>query len=91
MNKELEQANILKLKEEKDDGNHLYEFDYELYDRRYNEYKKQIDEGNFIFNDTILNIGLIAKRLMKDDEEKYRVAGEIIYNILFGNVEEGGK
>lgn len=84
---DIEKINILKLKEERPDGNHLFEFDNELYDKKVKEYKNKIDNGDFKFNDTILNIGLVAKRLMDDKEEKYRIAGKIIYDQLYGNVE----
>lgn len=84
MNKE----NIVKLREEKADGNNLYEFDNELYDKKLEEYKKKIDNNDYKFEDTILNLGLVARRLMDDKEEKYRIAGEIIYNSMYGNLEK---
>ena len=82
------EQNILKLVEEREDKNNLYEFDDELYDKKVQEYKNKIDNGDFEFEDTILNLGLVARRLMNDKEEKYRIAGEVIYNQMYGNLEQ---
>ena len=80
------EQNILKLVEEREDKNNLYEFDDELYDKKVQEYKNKIDNGDFEFEDTILNLGLVARRLMNDKEEKYRTVGEYIYNQMYGNL-----
>lgn len=80
--------NIVKLKEEREDGNNLYEFDNELYDKKVEEYKKKIDNNDYKFKDTILNLGLVARRLMDDKEEKYRIAGQFIYNSMYGDLKK---
>ena len=81
--------NILTLKRERKDGNHLWEIDYELFNKKIEEYKRKIDNNDYNFKDTILNLGLISKKLMEEKEEKYRIAGEIIYNKLYGHLERG--
>lgn len=84
----MKNENILKLKEERKDGNHLWEIDHELFNKKMEEYKRKIDNNDYNFKDTILNLGLISKRLMEEKEEKYRIAGEIIYNKLYGQLKE---
>lgn len=80
--------NILKLKKERKDGNHLWEIDSKLFDKKIEEYKRKIDNADYKFEDTILNLGLIALRLKEDKEEKYKIAGEIIYNQMYGHLEK---
>lgn len=84
----MEVDNILKIKEYKEDNNHIWELDNELYDKKYEEYKKQIDNEDYKFNDTILNMSLIFRRMKDDKDEKYRLAGNILYNMLYKNIEE---
>lgn len=89
MNEDINKINILKIEENYEEPNNpIYKFDNELFDKKYKEYKNQIDKGNYIFNDTYMNIGLIAHRLMQDEEEKYRIAGKCIYDAMFGHLEE---
>ena len=81
--KNVEEDNILKLKKEMLCNDNLYEIDYELLNKKVEEYKKKVDNNDFKFKDTILNLGLIAHELMKEKEEKYKVAGKIIYDTLY--------
>lgn len=86
--KDIEEMNIVKLKEEREDGNNLFEFDNELYDKKVEEYKRKIDNNDYKFEDTILNLGLVARRLMDDKEEKYRIVGKFIYNQMYGDLKK---
>ena len=89
--KKINEMNIVKLKEIRPDHNNLYEIDRELFNEKVKEYKKKIDNGDYEFEDTILNMTLIFQELSEDKEEKYRNAGKIMLDAMFKNIDKEGK
>ena len=67
--KKINEMNIVKLKEIRPDHNNLYEIDRELFNEKVKEYKKKIDNGDYEFEDTILNMTLIYQRIKKKNIE----------------------